>query len=45
MLVEPKDLSQWELPDLKEQWDQKDRGYQVWLTTAGDERIAQEMPL
>ena len=45
MLVEQEVLGPRDLPGLKAQWDQKDQGSQVWVTTAGDERTAQEMPL
>ena len=45
MLVELEVVGPRVLPGLEEQWDQKDQGCQVWVTTAGDERTAQEMPL
>ena len=44
MLVEREVVGPRVLPGLEEQWDQKDQGCQVWVTTAGDERTAQEMP-
>ena len=45
MLVELEVLGPRGLSGLKEQWDQKDRGCQVWVTTAGDEQTAQETQL
>ena len=45
MLVELEVLGPRDLLGLKEQWDHKDRGCQVWVTTAGDARTVLEMPL
>ncbi len=45
ILVEREVLGPRDLQGLKEEKDQKDRGCQVWVTTAGDEQIALEMPL
>ena len=43
MLVEREALDPWDLLALEEQRGKKDRGRQVWATTAGDEQTALEM--
>ena len=45
MLVGPELQGPRDLPVVRDLKDEKDRGCQVWVTTAGDEQIAQEMPL
>ncbi len=45
MLVEREVLDPRDLQGLKDLRDQQDKGCQVWVTTAGDEQIAPEMPL